>query len=110
MNIISRDYYVVPRRCEKGRGAAGGRRNKKTPPGARFFQLLLRLVAAKHTVLRQRCNYTTKCAHPQLARGAAVVFSQYGPALHFLSRKYCSFIQYLSIMMLLSQRAIRGRI
>ncbi len=83
---------------------------KKTPPGRGFFQLLLRLVAAKHTVLRQQGNYTMKCAHPQLARGAAVAFNQYGPALPFLSRKYCSFIQCLSIMMLLSQRAIRGRI
>ncbi|EGT4509665.1 hypothetical protein AUN08_13615 [Cronobacter sakazakii] len=109
VNIIHRDYYGRVRK-RFGLSRAGQVRKQKTPPEARFFQLLLRVVAAKHTVLRQPCNYTIKYAHPQLARGAAVAFHQYGTALPFLSRKHCSFIQCLSIMMLLSQRAIRGRI
>lgn len=70
-------------------------RKQKTPPERGFYQGL-RLVAAEHTVLRQRKKYTRSKTNAQFRHG----FWRFWVwvAFRFLSKKYCSCIQYLSIL------------
>ena len=69
--------------------------NKK-PRLSEVFIRVLRLVAAEHTVLRQRKKYTRSKTNAQFRHG----FWRFWVWIAFLilSKKYCSCIQYLSIL------------
>ena len=70
-------------------------RKQKTPPERGFFRVL-RLVAAEHTVLRQRTKYMRSKTNAQFRHGFWRFWVWNG--FRILSTKYCSCIQYLPIL------------
>lgn len=72
------------------------RPENKKPRLSEVFIRVLRLVAAEHTVLRQRKKYTRSKTNAQFRHG----FWRFWVWITFmiLSKKYCSCIQYLSIL------------